>query len=345
KEDIKPIEGIIKLSIIELTNVHDLFKCNAATVSDGKLLASGGSYFIGMENGGVKLSIKNGKQIQASFPCLKKDDMELFYGQRNESSDMNWKVANVSFRQQYETMGFSELDIREKTTNPLELIAQPRIYKSLDEAVYYYNKRMTVQNLVGILNKNEPRVYLQTISYWPKNLPTDRELDTNYLVQLYGPRKQYLLKSCKQEEQLKAAVEKWQPKTIAGQIQKNYAPTALTSLGWINCDRFYKNNQRVETEVELPYAFSKIHVEYFILFKSFNGLISGKADLEKMVKFTLADMPSGEEITLIAFTKKNGIIYQAKHDFVIADDKKMPLLFEEISARELKNIFGSNVKI
>ncbi|MFT3910063.1 MAG: hypothetical protein QM737_11600 [Ferruginibacter sp.] len=345
KENGKRIEGNINVSIIEVSNVNDLFRCNAATVSDGRLLASGGSYFIGMENGGEKIRIKNGETIEVALPRLKKDDMELFYGERNGSDDMNWKAANVSFKQQYETISFSGKGVTDPATNSLSEISQPRIYKGLDEAVYYYNKRMTVLNLVNLLNKNEPKVYLQTISYWPKNLPTDRVLDTNHLVKLYGPRKQYILKTYKQDQQRKAELEKWQPKTLAGQIQKNYAPTALTSLGWINCDRFYNAPENVETEVQMPYTFNNSRIEYFILFKRFNGLINGRADIDESPKLKLADMPKGEDITLIAFTKKNGKIYQAKEDYVIGKNKTLSVNFKEISAADMNKLFGSNVKI
>ena len=61
KEDGSPVDGKISVSIIELTNSNELFRSNAATESDGRLLASGGSYFIGMECNGRKLRIKSGQ--------------------------------------------------------------------------------------------------------------------------------------------------------------------------------------------------------------------------------------------------------------------------------------------
>lgn len=345
KEDGKSMNGNIEVRIVELTNVNDLFRSNAATISDGKLLASGGSYFIGMENGGSKVRIKKGEALEAAFPMLKKEDMELFYGQRNQNNDMNWKPTNVVFTKQYQSIDFNGDQRTEINPGQLEELIEPRIYKSLEETVYYYGSRTTLQKLVDTLNKNSQKVYLQTISYWPKDLPKDKVLDTNYLTRLYGPRKQYLLKSCKEEERKKQAMANWQPKTLAGQIQKNYAPTSITTLGWINCDRFYEVPEKVETNVDIPYAFNDSRVEYFILFKRFNGLLKGTADIDKTTKMVLADMPAGQDITLIAFTKKNGIVYQAKQDFTIKKDKSIPIDFKEITAVELNKIFGSNVKI
>lgn len=89
KEDGSSAKGDIDINIIELTGVNDLFKSNAATVSNGKLLISGGSYFIEMRNDGNKLRIKNGQALQVEFPLLQKEDMELFYGERDSAGNMN----------------------------------------------------------------------------------------------------------------------------------------------------------------------------------------------------------------------------------------------------------------
>lgn len=354
RENGTALEGNIKVSIIELINVNDLFRSNAATISDGKLLVSGGSYFIGMDNGGVKIRIREGETIEAEFPVLKKTEMELFYGQRNEANDMNWQKTNISFTRRYESVSFTDQNRWDsRPTAKLEELIEPKIYKSLDETVYYYQTKMTLEKLVDTLNKKDARVYLQTISYWPKTLPTDIMLDTNYLVSLYGPRKQYILKACKEEEKKKEAFDKWQPKSLAGQLQKQYAsasveyykPTPLSVLGWINCDYFYNPVQQTETALDMPYTFNNSTIEYFILFKSFNSMLNGRTSTANDQKPSLVSLPAGEEVTFIAFTKKNGIIYQAKHDLVIGKTKTLPVNFKEISAAEMTKIFGTNVKI
>src|SRR5262249_9245855 len=108
REDGTPLQGDIDISVIELTNVNDLFKSNAATISNGKLLVSGGSYFIGMKNGNSKIKIKKGKSIETEFPFLKKDDMELFYGERDTKGNMNWKEAGTKLQPGFETISFDQ---------------------------------------------------------------------------------------------------------------------------------------------------------------------------------------------------------------------------------------------
>ncbi len=364
KEDGTPLDGNIDITIIELTNVNDLFRCNAATVSNGKMLASGGSYFIGMENKGTKMRIKKDGSIQVDFPVLKNEDMELFYGKRNALNDMNWEKANTLLQKQFESIDFTDenryTDYPTYNSVPaLEEWAPKKVYKSLDETVYYYKKKMTLGEFVDTINKNDTRVSLQTISYWPKNLPTDKVLDTHYLTSIYGPRLQYILKTCSEIEKEDAARKKYseaiattnvvyataEPKSLARQIQKYYTTTNVTYLGWINCDRFIEPSEKTDTEVELPYTFNNTRMEYFILFRSINSLLNNRVDFEDGKKPVLNGLPIGQAITLIAFIKKNGTIYQAKKELVIEKNEKLSLDFKEISAKDLTKIFGSNVKI
>ena len=358
KEDGSVVDGKIKVSIVELRNTADFFKANTATTSDGKLLASGGSYFIGMESGGQKLRLKSGKTITVDFPLLKKEGMELFYGERSENDDMNWKKADIDLERQYESIGFDDTEAyRSQPVNvatSLEEMLPAKVYRSLEEQVYYYNKKMTIQQLVDTVNKNSPKVYLQTISFWPKNMLPDQRRDTNFLIRNYGPMKQYILRSYKNQEKDENAIKKVQdaveenfrPKqTIAQQLKTYYAPAAVANLGWINCDRFYQNKEQTETDLDLPITLHNSRIEYFVIFKSFNGLLRGSINFNEQEKPALQNLPIGESVTIIAFAKSKGMIYQAKEDFVITRNKKLPLDFKSISTEEMNKLFGKNVRI
>lgn len=90
----KPLGQTIEVELKELTNQGELLRTNAQTVSDGKLLVSGGAYFIGMTSNGEKLKLKDGKNLSVQFSKLSNKEMALFYGQRNELGKMNWQKAN-----------------------------------------------------------------------------------------------------------------------------------------------------------------------------------------------------------------------------------------------------------
>lgn len=364
KENGTAVDGKINVSIIELTNSEDFFKSNAATVSNGKLLMSGGSYFIGMECNGEKLRIKKDKNLQVDFPVLSNAEMELFYGQRDSSENMNWKRAGINLTKTEE----DELLFTDSSQNTfddnlpafaLTETNEAKIFPTLNEKVYYYENPMTIKALVDTVNRYRAKIYIDTVYMWPKQiaklLPGQR-VDTNFLYKAYGPPKQFILKRCaesqednkrKAADKLKRdnAIAKWQPKNLAGQIQKYYSPALIRNLGWINCDRFYKYNEQTEIELDLPITFNRGSVQYFIIFKSFSGLINGKLNFTDGKNIPLKNLPADEPVTLIAFTKSNGQVFHCKQEFVIEKNKTVKLDFKNISAGEMSKIFGKNVRI
>jgi hypothetical protein len=365
KENGNPVDGKITVSIIELTNSTDLFKSNAATVSNGRLLASGGSYFVGMTCSGQKLHIKQGKSMQVQFPKLKGDEMELFYGQRNDEGDMNWIKTGMQLALQEEMPEeISFTDSNRYTTNDygpgFELLkkVELKLYRTLSEEVYFYNRKMSIKELVDTVNKHNTKIYIDTVFAWPKSLEElakDKRIDTNYFFRLYGPSKQFFLKTCKDVQKEKEqeatrlkkqeeAIAGWKPQTLAGQLKKYYAPSAVQSLGWLNCDFFYRNEERLDVPVELPITFNKGNIQYFVIFNTFNGLLNGKLNYNETKK-GLINLPTGQSVTLVAFTKNNGQLFQCKEMFVVQKGKPVQLNFKEISAEEMTNIFGKNVRI
>jgi hypothetical protein len=104
----KPLGQNIEVELKELTNQWQLLRTNAQTVSDGKLLVSGGAYFIGITSNGEQLKLKEGKTLNVQFPKLSDKEMSLFYGQRNEIGQINWKQATETFKT-------SQLPVQQKT--------------------------------------------------------------------------------------------------------------------------------------------------------------------------------------------------------------------------------------
>jgi hypothetical protein len=157
---------------------------------------------------------------------------------------------------------------------------------------------------------------------------------------------------CREKEEMetanaeyKNAVEAQSQKDMTSQLKKYYAPATIGTLGWINCDRFYDNKQCTDTELDIPITLHYSQIEYFIVFKSFNGLLNKKVKFTAETKVILEKLPVGEAVTLIAFAKNKGVIYQAKEDFIIGKNKKVAVEFNTITPEELSNMFGKNVRI
>ncbi|WP_196888723.1 hypothetical protein [Aureivirga sp. CE67] len=89
----------ITVEIIEATEKYEFVLNNLQTVSNGKILESGGSYFINMTSEGKQLEIiKDGISVQ--FPKISEKKMELFKGNRNELNQMNWKPLQKDLKEQ-----------------------------------------------------------------------------------------------------------------------------------------------------------------------------------------------------------------------------------------------------
>jgi hypothetical protein len=368
KEDGSSIDGEISVSIIELTSSEDLFKNNAATISDGRLLVSGGSYFIGMECNGQKLKVKNGNSLKMEFPKIKANEMELFYGKRDVAGNMNWTRAGQPLT--FDAQGsYTDYTL----PYPDSVIYKPynskyHLYESLDSKVIFGGKEMSIKAMVDILQKrgvdknidsvnlswNNAHIYNARVynyntgeyGYWYKRYRVisckDLEAERDSLVKEEKIRAKYLAANAKYKEEW---MRKNEENSLAGQLQKYYSPCAVKKLGWINCDRFYNDPQNTEVPVELPITFNNPVIEYFIIYKSFSGLINGRLGEAGKQQYVLTNLPAGQPVTLIAFTKDKGQLFECRQDFVIEKNKPVRLDFKNTSKEELNKLFGKNVRI
>jgi len=85
-----------------MTKAKDMIANNCPTVSNGRMLVSDGSYYIGMTSNGKEVRIKNGKSLQMQFPKYGESDMELFFGEKNADGIMNWKPLNKDLHNNYD---------------------------------------------------------------------------------------------------------------------------------------------------------------------------------------------------------------------------------------------------
>ncbi len=99
----------IDVELKEYCTQADLLRGNVATVSDGRLIVSGGAYYINMSSDGNPLRIKQGKNLDVEFPKFANEEMELFYGQRDSLGQMNWMVAQQPFKSRETTAEVSEI--------------------------------------------------------------------------------------------------------------------------------------------------------------------------------------------------------------------------------------------
>jgi mono/diheme cytochrome c family protein len=87
-----PVTGNVKLNVKEALKPEDIVKGGMDTRSDGKLLETGGMFYLNPTQGGKNLKIDASKGIYTEVPTDKqKPGMQLFEGQRMPDGSINWK--------------------------------------------------------------------------------------------------------------------------------------------------------------------------------------------------------------------------------------------------------------
>lgn len=357
--DGKPAKEDIEVSLIELTSSMDLFRCNAPTVSNGKLLESGGSYYIGMSSDGEELKLKDGENLMVDLPAVTQTGMQLFYGNRDLNGEMNWEASFTYFQKQnrnafanyFSNANFEYVAETDKDTAYNQLT---KLYKTLDEPAYFYNKKTTIGGVIDTVNKKQPILVIDTVFAWPykvKELLKIQQLDTNYLTSIYGPKYQYLVRKKSVADAQKRALhrrdsiakikmETWKQQTEKERKEEisYYKSAAITSLGWINCDRFYQNEQS-ELSVDPQYVINS-KIDYYFVYKNITGVTKGSLNPQNL-SFGL--QPINQPVALFAFTKVDGVYYKSKTEFTIKKDNPVKFAFVPVKEKELRKMFGEEL--
>jgi hypothetical protein len=94
----KPVNTEISFELKEYFKMKDLILNNLTTVSNRKLLESGGMIFTNAKSNDKTLKLANGKTIQITFPNKNpKNGMNLFIGEQLQNQKVNWTKTGVSF--------------------------------------------------------------------------------------------------------------------------------------------------------------------------------------------------------------------------------------------------------
>ncbi len=97
-------EGPVELIVREAYSASDFILHNLTTLSDGKILQTGGMVYLGARSEGRPLQLAEGAALTVALPTSKPDPaMELFYGQTDSTGSLvNWQPAGQKFRKALE---------------------------------------------------------------------------------------------------------------------------------------------------------------------------------------------------------------------------------------------------
>lgn len=131
-------DGPIDLEVKEAMTPLDIMKAGLSTMSNDKLLETGGMFYINARDGEENLTINQSRPLNANVPVNNnKKDMMLFKGERKADGSINW-VEPKPLRKRLTTVDITGLDFYpEHFLDSLKEMGFDTKDKHLTDSIYY----------------------------------------------------------------------------------------------------------------------------------------------------------------------------------------------------------------
>lgn len=112
----------------------------------------------------------------------------------------------------------------------------------------------------------------------------------------------------------------------------------LSSLGWINCDRFYDIQEKTKLIVKVE---SMKNTFVALIFKEIKSMMPGYCFSNNTIEF--ANIPDGQEVTLLAYSidEKTKSAKACTYDLLLGETKEIDIKMNEMALDELKSLLAS----
>lgn len=235
--------------------------------------------------GGKELQLKQGNNYQIEVPVQTKQPMELFAGTRDEMGNMNWKPIG------------QKLEVAENKEEPF---VQNENFQEdnndVDTPQSTIERKLMNPRRAGNMSAEE------FLSYTGLALG-ETDDDYNTINNTESSEDQKNQKNRKKEKLY-------------------YKPVELGNLGWINIDAYIKDRNvadgfKIRFQKDLPDMFGT-----YVIFNNLNSSISSlnKISGEGAEVYLRNQLPIGEPVKMIIYTRKEDEIWHYKLDTVITKD-------------------------
>ena len=291
-EDGSPMAETIEVDLVEMTAQTELVLNNAQTVSDGRILESGGAYYVKMSSNGHKLRLKAGRSIEAEFPVIVKEDMKLFKGQKDSLGEMNWKE-----------IGIFEPKEKVAVTPPTKPKKQhvKSLYVPPSNPSFGDVKRIRYDDTLKLDDMNGGMIVIdlgggQGINRRAKvSFDSSKTNDETYQKQYAEYEKRYAKYLEKQKQ-------------VAYQ-QKTYKAIKLNKLGWINCDRFIHDNAPKTDIIVKVKNDTLTGARFYVIFDDINSVMSTPYWKSPSRHCRFSGLPVGMNLKLVGLSAIDSIPY------------------------------------
>jgi TonB family protein len=344
----KLVKGDIIFQVTEFYKTSDILLANLTTTSNNDILETGGMVYIEAISNGEKCQLKKEATIEIAFPTKdKKDDMQLFNGQWSKEI-INWTVESTTdLNKVYSSASVDEIpSFPGGEKKMMEFLSKQIKYpqSALEQGIqgvvyigFIVSRDGTLEN-IRVLRGVHPTLdepALSAVKLMPKWKPgkqKDEFVNVQFALPVSfrsrdGEFKTNNVQYAKDFES-KTTDENLQEAKISEISQYIFS---TSKLGWINCDRFYKDDSpKIDYFVNIG---SAKNVDIKIVFNDINSILTGWMNKGN---YTFSSVPIGHSVTLVALKYENNQYYLAIKRTKIGKDGEPPLDFEPVTMERLK---------
>ena len=361
----------VKISLREFYKTADIVANKLSTTSNGQQLVTGGMVHISATVDDKPVNVMPGKTIRIFMPDTSEqmNNMELFMGEEKKESSINWinqgqnfvrPVAVTQVRVLYiPDEPFKEITDERGTIAFFAMSRDCKLSKAQLRSVlkekygHYYKiriRRTWRSNIfhrekVGKIARFDEGINIGDSAWIP--LAEAREYDLPWTESRIYQEGSYVNRSF-----FMPRLQRIKTDTIPGVATITYADTVsaffednmkklenrfsvdIRSLGWINCDRFYKNSmEKVTYAVNLND--SAVNFFTMLVFDNIRSMMTGYLSGNKVM---FSNVPLGESVKIISIgINKTGETVIAMKETKISKDEFAGLEFEPSSTTAIRS--------
>lgn len=272
------VSGNVKIEILEVIDQSSMIWYGMPTMSNGRILESGGQLMVKAYAYGQELGLANGKKLAIELPSdNNKPEMTLYYGMetKSEIGDVNWLLAD--------SLGYED-----SITYDSIIYCDTVYYTSQNYDTVYAPFPQNWQSNYPGLDAND--IYYQIDS---NNVAGN---DTIYASFSYGPTQTSFYLDCNNQTQ-----------SPNEGYQFNFE-----ALGWINCDFLYlPTGNSSGLDVITPTEHTGANTEIYLHFSSVNAIADMEYSGSNLFETHYNGIPIGAQITIVAISELNGTYYSS----------------------------------
>jgi hypothetical protein len=334
----QPVTGNVKISITEYYKISDILLAQLSTVTNGKMLETGGMLNITASSNNGNCILKKDAAISIEFPGKpKKEGMELYNGNWKNESSINWTLDKnaVDLNKIY-----SEVDVKPIYPGGTEKMYQ-FISRNIDIVdgcdkggkvhigfVIDKTGKVTNARIIRGFNNDCDNAVLKSINKLSNFIPgkiNGEPVNVSYMLPVtITPSEEK--SDYDQLSPNKNLSEKYNKNTVQNANTAEVASYLFKSskLGWINCDRIWQ----VPTQDYIVDLNTGTQTSVNIIFHKYKSVLNGSFNTASYIFYKA---PANEKVTIVAIKYIDGIVQLAIKETETGNKKLEDLAFKPVT--------------